>query len=266
MPPTRSRTSSKGASLESSSLSSDSKEGSGVLLAEEQQPNPTGDGTSQQADAQENTLVPEQQAEVQGEATVPEQQPAVQDEVVAPQEAPFTHFRQLSQSQQDQANAEHAIEVILSYFIIDWDASKHWTSRNRVYSWHEPFHKDGRHPTATFTCTSKGDITEFAVLDALDVERDSPVRKMIQNRDKTHSVELTYHILVKAFTRTWNSYLDFPQEDKDVIRKFSRKVTNEGKQTISDWFIIVVCGAPFRAFEVEPDPWSDDSFVSWFEG
>lgn len=190
----------------------------------------------------------------------------MQDEVVAPQKAPFTHFRQLSQSQQDQANAEHAIEVILSYFIIDWDASKRWTSPNRVYSWPEPFHKDGRHPTAAFTYTSKGDITEFAVLDAVDVERDSPVRKMIQNRDKTHSVELTYHILVKAFTRTGNSYLDFSQEDKDVIRKFSRKVTNEGKQTISDWFINVVCGAPFRALEVEPDPWSDDSFVSWFEG
>lgn len=161
---------------------------------------------------------------------------------------------------------ELQIEVILSYFIIDWDASKRWTSPNRVYSWPEPFHKDGRHPTAAFTYTSKGDITEFAVLDAMDVERDSPVRKMIQNRDKTHSVELTYHILVKAFTRTGNSYLDFSQEDKDVIRKFSRKVTNEGKQTISDWFINVVCGAPFRALEVEPDPWSDDSFVSWFEG
>lgn len=74
---------------------------------------------------------------------------------------------------------ELQIEVILFYFIIDWDVFKCWISLNCVYSWFEFFYKDGRYFIVVFIYIFKGDIIEFVVFDVMDVERDLLVRKMI---------------------------------------------------------------------------------------
>ncbi|KAK0665197.1 hypothetical protein QBC41DRAFT_16200 [Cercophora samala] len=245
------------------SASSASDAGSGAPIdekkADEQQPsnNNTGDGTSLEPDVEDKAAVP-----VQNKVLVPGQQPDVQDEAVVPQPAPITPFRKLSQYQQDQANAEHAHDVIFSYFIRDWDASKHWTSINRVYSWYDPFTKDKKRPTATFTYTSRSDATEFAILDALQVHMNSPLRQMIRHRDKKHGAEVTYHVHVKAFVRTGTFGIRLSEEEIDVMGRYAWKLTDEKDKRISDVNILVVGGAPFRRFELLDDPWANSSFAS----